>query len=113
MKLAYVAGPYRAACEWRVTQNIREAEAVALELWRMGYAVICPHKNTAYFGGAEGLLDQTWLDGDLEMIARCDLVVGTPRWRESLGARAEVEFAARRGIKFYEWPQVPEAEVQP
>ncbi len=34
MKLLYVAGPYRAKSEWQLEQNIRNAEAVALELWQ-------------------------------------------------------------------------------
>ncbi len=95
MKLIYVAGPYRAASEWQVTINIREAEEAALALWRMGYAVICPHKNTAFFGGA--CPDEVWLAGDLEMLARCDAIYPLPRWGDSAGARAEVAEAARLG----------------
>src|SRR4051812_24706808 len=46
MKLIYIAGPYRAATEWQVVQNIRRAEALALAVWQSGAACICPHKNT-------------------------------------------------------------------
>ncbi len=42
MKIAYTAGSYRASTEYGLVQNIRKAEAVAIELWKMGYAVICP-----------------------------------------------------------------------
>ncbi|HLP84813.1 MAG TPA: DUF1937 family protein [Phycisphaerales bacterium] len=100
MKLIYVAGPYRAPSEWQVTLNIREAEAAALELWRMGYAVICPHKNTAYFGGAAP--DQVWLDGDMEMLRRCDAVYAMPSWKKSTGATAEISEARRLGIPVFE-----------
>lgn len=96
MKLVYVAGPYRAKTEWQLTQNIREAEALALQLWQAGFAVICPHKNTAYFGGAAD--DSVWLEGDLVMLRKCDAVVCTERWNESEGAKAEVEEAKRLGI---------------
>jgi hypothetical protein len=52
MKLVYVAGPYRGKGEWEVVQNIRRAETLALAVWKLGAACICPHKNTALFGGA-------------------------------------------------------------
>ena len=100
MKVVYVAGPYRAASEWRVLQNIRRAEAVALEVWRMGAACVCPHKNTAFFGGAAE--DRVWLEGDLELIRRSDAVIVTSDWQESIGARGEVELAKSLGIPVFE-----------
>ncbi|MBL0870335.1 MAG: DUF1937 family protein [Phycisphaerales bacterium] len=100
MKVIYVAGPYRSSHEWGVTNNIRQAELAALELWKMGYAVICPHKNTAYFGGAAP--DSVWLEGDLEILRRCDAVYCLPSWRESSGARGEVDEAKRVGIPVFE-----------
>lgn len=73
MILVYIAGPYRAPTEWEVLGNIRRAEEVALRVWKAGAACICPHKNTAFFGGAAP--DDVWLTGDLEMVRRCDAVV--------------------------------------
>jgi hypothetical protein len=104
MKLAYVAGPYRASTESGVVQNIRNAEAVAIELWKMGYAVICPHKNTALFGGLAP--DEVWLKGDLVMMERCDVIVCTPDWRKSSGARDEVKRAIECDIPVYQWPDL-------
>ena len=101
MKLAYVAGPYRSDSESGVVANIRRAEDVAIGLWQMGYAVICPHKNTALFGGL--CPDDTWLRGDLEMLLRCDLIVLTPDWEKSSGARAEREMAIAGNIPVAEW----------
>jgi nucleoside 2-deoxyribosyltransferase len=103
MKLAYVAGPYRAARERQVVENIRKAEEVALALWKLGFAVICPHKNTALFGGAHGLADDVWLQGDLVMLERCDLIVMTPRWADSSGAIAELQHARAKGIPVFMW----------
>jgi hypothetical protein len=102
MRLAYVAGPYRAPDEWGVLTNIRNAESVALELWKLGFAVICPHKNTALFGGAAP--DDVWLKGDLEMIRRCDLLVLIPGWEASSGSREEKRKAEEWGIPVREWP---------
>jgi hypothetical protein len=107
VRLAYAAGPYRASTEWGVLSNIRNAEAVAIELWRMGYAVICPHKNTALFGGVAD--DELWLKGDLVMMERCDCVVLCPGWQRSSGTLAEKARAEERGIPVFEWPADREA----
>jgi hypothetical protein len=114
MKLAYVAGPYRASTESGVVQNIRNAEAVAVELWKMGYAVICPHKNTALFGGLAP--DEVWLKGDLVMMRRCDLVVLAPGWQKSSGTRDEINDAGEHKIPIFLWPRDKgklEAKAQP
>jgi hypothetical protein len=100
MKLVYLAGPYRAATEWQLVQNIRRAEALALEVWKLGAACICPHKNTALLGGACD--DTVWLEGDLEMLRRCDAVVCTSDWQRSEGARNEVGEARRLKIPVFE-----------
>lgn len=105
MRIAFVSGPYRAATESAVVQNIREAEAISVELWKMGYAVICPHKNTALFGGL--MPDEVWLQGDLEILKRCDLIVLSPRWEESSGAVAEKNEAENLHIPVHLWPDVP------
>jgi|SRR5580704_2997662 hypothetical protein len=100
MKLIYVVGPYRAEGHWQVLENIRRAEALALEVWRLGAACICPHKNTAFFSGAAP--DQLWLDGDLEMVRRCDALVCVPGWERSSGSRGEVALANELGIPVFQ-----------
>jgi hypothetical protein len=91
MRVAYIAGPYRAPAAHGIVQNIRRAEAVALKYWKLGYAVICPHKNTALFDGT--CADSTWLDGDLEILARCDVIVMMKGWEKSQGAAEELQHA--------------------
>ena len=99
MKLLFVAGPYRSSSEWETLQNIRQAESLALQLWKMGFSVICPHKNTEWFGGAAP--DEVWLEGALEMVRRCDAVVCTPGWEQSEGARGETAVAKSLGIPVF------------
>lgn len=96
MKLVYVAGPFRAPNSWEIEQNIRRAEALALEAWRAGAAVICPHANTRFFQGAAP--DEVWLEGDLEMLRRCDAILMTPDWQRSQGATVEHAEAIRAGL---------------
>lgn len=96
MKVAYIAGPFRSKTMHGVVNNIRAAEAVALKYWKLGYAVICPHLNTANFEGAAE--DAVWLEGDLELLRRCDFLVAMTTWKDSKGATAEIELARQLGI---------------
>ena len=99
MTLVYVVGPYRAASAWQVEQNVRSAEALALEVWRAGGVAICPHANTRYFQGE--LPDTTWLAGDLEILCRCAAVLLCPNWQNSEGSRRELSVAKARGIPIF------------
>lgn len=96
MKVIYVAGPFRGKDSWEMENNIRRAEAIALEVWRAGAAAICPHANTRFFQGTAP--DSVWLDGDLDILRRCDAVLMTPDWERSAGARAERDLALKLGI---------------
>lgn len=98
-KLIYVAGKYRAPTEWEVLLNIRAAEDVALQLWQAGAAVICPHKNTALFGGAAE--DEIWLKGDITMMLRCDAICTVSGWQESRGAVEEIDIAIENKIPVF------------
>jgi hypothetical protein len=101
VKVIFISGPYRAKNEWGLVQNIRHAEQVALRLWLEGWAVFCPHKNTAFFGG--GCDDSVWLEGDMEILRRCDAIYMLNTWTKSAGATAEHGEALRLGIPiFYE-----------
>jgi Domain of unknown function (DUF4406) len=101
MKVVYVAGPFRGPDSWTIENNIRRAETLALEVWRIGAAAICPHTNTRFFQGAAP--DNVWLDGDLAILAKADAILMTPDWERSSGARAELAFAHGQNIPaFYD-----------
>ena len=95
MKVIFIAGPYRAGTEWGVHCNIQEAEKIAMEVWKLGACALCPHKNTAYFGGA--LPDETWLNGALELLSRSDAVFVVSKWRTSEGTKVEMDRAQELG----------------
>lgn len=101
MKVVYVAGPYRAPNAWEVERNIRRAETVALELWRMGAAPICPHTNGRFFNGA--LPDDVFLKGDLALLERCDGVILVKGWETSEGTIGEVLRAKQLGKPMFVW----------
>lgn len=99
MRVVYVAGPFRGPNSWEIEQNIRRAETLALEVWRLGAAAVCPHTNTRFYQGAAD--DSVWLDGDLEILSRCDAILMTSDWRRSSGASAEHEFAVCQDIPVF------------
>lgn len=98
MKVIYIAGPYRGSCEFDVRMNIRKAEEEALFVWSCGGVALCPHKNTAGFGGAYGIPDKVWLEGDIELLSRCDAIYTIHGWRSGFGAFSELEIAQKKGI---------------
>jgi hypothetical protein len=111
MECVYVAGPYRANSEHELVINIRKAEAVAQEVWKAGYVAICPHKNTAYFGGI--CEDKMWLDGGLELLDRSDAMILVEKWEKSSGTIEEISFAKKNKIPiFNSIEELKEAKVE-
>lgn len=103
-KVIFISGPYRAGTPYQIQENIRKAEAVALEVWKRGDIALCPHKNTALFDGE--CLDYVWLEGDLELLRRCDGMILVPGWENSSGVKAEIAEALKLGIPI-EYPCAP------
>lgn len=66
---------------------MRKAETLALEVWKLGHAAICPHANTRFF--QHECPDQLWLDGDIAILKKCDGILMTPDWKQSSGAMIE------------------------
>ena len=91
MRLVYLAGPFRGANTWEIEENVRRAERLALRVWQAGAACICPHANTRFYQGAAP--DRVWLDGDMEIVRRCDALMMTEDWERSRGATAERRLA--------------------
>lgn len=80
---------------YQVTKHIELARECALKYWKLGFAVICPHTNTAMLDGACD--DSVWLNGDLEFVRRSDVVVMLPNYVDSEGAKAELALAQELG----------------
>jgi len=105
MRVIYIAGPFRAPNPdgtnnaWRTQENIMRAMDLAREVWRLGHAALCPHANTMFFQNTAP--DAVWLEGDLEMMRRCDGVLLVEGWEQSQGASAEAEEAVTLGIPIF------------
>jgi hypothetical protein len=107
--VAFVAGPYRAKTDFETLANIRAAERAAVALWRFGFAVICPHLNSAFMSGACD--EEHFIDGYRELCDRSDVVLMLPRADESEGALAEVVRAIRKGTPVVPWTDDAEGEM--
>lgn len=96
--LIYVAGPYRGNRE----ENIARAREVAIELWKIGHAVICPHLNTSHLED-EGISDEVFIRGNLRIIARCDLIYVLKGWKASRGTEEEIAYSKSRTFPIPLW----------
>lgn len=105
--IVYVAGPYRGKTHDEISANIQQAREVSIHLWQMGHTALCPHLNTAHFEDECSCADSDYLDGDLQLLARCDAIVMTPDWERSAGARVERAFAEARKIPVHVYPDLP------
>lgn len=97
MKLAYIVGPFRGSSHWMVAENIHAARRVSLAAAYAGYMPVCPHSNTSEFDGVEGIPGSFWLEGTLEMMRRCDVVVLCDGWEKSDGSIEEIKEALKMG----------------
>ena len=102
--LIYVAGKYTGD----VQSNIDAAVKVAGELWRIGHAVICPQANSAHFEDYFPEVPwEAYMEGDFNIIARCDALVMVDNWKDSKGATMEHEYAESLKIPIYYAPDLP------
>jgi len=109
VKILYIAGPYDNHEDplHGTQENITRASRIALEYWRQGWAVICPHKNTAGYHHVRDIPRETWIQGDLKILSRCDAILMFPGWPLSPGAVAERNYALEHGIEVLYYEKTP------
>lgn len=100
-KIAYVTGPIRS--KWRIKRwiNILRARKVAIELWNAGFAVICPHLNSATLRHHIDFNEERLVDGDLLLVEKSDFLVTVDGWENSFGSVREVLKAEMNQIPVY------------
>lgn len=93
MKRVYIAGPYCADTEEQLDLNIIKAGLEAEDWWELGFFVLCPHKNSAYF--EEDRAD--YYKGYLSIIKDMDIAVLLDEWETSKGTKAEIDLFILQG----------------
>jgi nucleoside 2-deoxyribosyltransferase len=88
MRLIYIAGPFRSANDNGVEANIRRAEALGLEVAKLGASPVIPHANTRSLH--HHVPESFMLEATLELMRRCDALVLVEGWQDSQGTRDEM-----------------------
>jgi hypothetical protein len=107
--IIYLATPIRPKNGKTVEENVQYAKLLALELWEKGYTVFCPAANSDLpitLAEKEVEADR-WLNGDIEILARCDALVVSPGWELSEGVKGEIASAKMYGVPVYYYPELP------
>lgn len=101
-KVAYVIGALRGGTSKIRKSNKDRAKHIAVELWKLGFAVICPHTNGGYLSGQVN--EDVLMEGHLELLSRSDIVVVVSgrRTAESKGSKKEIQLCNKLGITIYE-----------
>ena len=95
MKVAYISGKYSDGSREGIEENIQKARKVAIQLWEAGFAVICPHLNTAHFDDDCKCTHADYIKGDLALLRLSDIVVMLDNYHDSVGAKTERKEAMR------------------
>lgn len=108
MKKIFISGAYSAPTRDQVEDNIAHARQAAIELTRQGWAVFCPHLNTAHF--EERLPELTggdWLARCVAWLECCDAIYVLAGSDHSVGTGIEVGLAKSLGLEIiHEQPGV-------
>ena len=92
--VVYISGKYSGDIE----QNIQVARRKAIELWELGYTCLTPHLNTMNFDGDCTCTYEDYIEGDLALLGKCDVIYMLEDWEQSGGARIEKDYARKEGI---------------
>jgi len=100
-KVAFICGPYRAATKAQRDYNIAIAGIVAQLLWSKGWAVLCPHTNTAQFDDAVSEADADYAGGYIELLRRLkpNALFVLPGYKDSAGSMFEISISKSMSIK--------------
>lgn len=103
--IIYVSGKYSGD----IDANIQKAREASIKLWELGYTVFCPHLNTFHFEKDCKCFYEDYINGDIEILRRCNAVFMLDGWKDSLGAVKEHKFALVWGIPaFYTLEELEE-----
>lgn len=102
--IVYLAGPYRDDRGYfHVLENIHTATSISADLWKMGYVVISPHRNTGLLEGA--VPEEQLIEGLLSLVDVSHIVVVFGDWKRSHGTMNEIRRAINLRIPVLIWEE--------
>ena len=99
-KIIYVSGSYSNPDKRVVEENIKRHRETAIRIWEIGYTAISPVLNTVHFE-REGVRYNDIIEGDLEILSRCDAIFMLRGWHHSKGAEIEYRYASEHNIPIF------------
>jgi len=109
--LVYIAGPYTGHSVVEIDRNVAEAQAAGIAVMQRGHHVICPHTMMHHWDTGTGLGYEAFIRATLALLERCDAVLMVGDWRDSAGARGELERARELGLRvWYTLDEVPDVK---
>lgn len=103
--IVFISGPYTARNWFKKVLNIIRARKEAKRWWRLGYAVICPHSNTAFFDGI--VPDEVFYEGCCVLVKLCNILVLLKGSSKSYGAVMEYKTAILNNITVVNYEKEP------
>lgn len=109
MKIVFIWGPYFGdGDKAKIQGNIRHAEQCQIALANAGVGFFCPHNHTEHFEIKATANENFYRELDMVFLQKMtDAVMAVPGWETSAGARAEIEFAKRKGLPIF-YPESPD-----
>jgi len=99
MAVIFISGPSK-SMDIFLRERIKTQPAMlALEVWSLGVACICPHTNSGFLFGE--LPEEIFLTGYLEILERCDALLLTENWQQSTRSRKERQRAIELQIPIF------------
>lgn len=98
-KVIYIAGPYRASKQYMQFNRIMWMREFGILIWQDGGVPIVPLLNT--FGMDGVLTHDQFIEGDLEIVRRCDALLLIGDWHFSAGCRLERDAAIEAGLPIF------------
>lgn len=90
--LVYVASRYTSKTRHQRESFMARAEATGIAIYNAGYSILIPTKNTYDFEHYDPD-PENWIEMDLVLLGRCDILCLPYDWRESNGCRTEYQYA--------------------
>ncbi len=100
--IIYISGAYMGNDGGRsINKNILLAREYAIKLWELGYTVICPHLNTQFFERDCNCKQEDFVEGDCEIVKRCNSLFVLSNYIDSKGAQKEIKVAKENNLPIF------------